>query len=592
MTGVYNGEDYEVAAAMDIGTTFSTYAYSYKGSEKDIRGCKDWGANLGVVNLKAPTSVLVDKDGKFVAFGYEAQEMYKSMEPEDARLYSLHERFKMQLMHGEELSRVSKTRAIDGRDLPLIKIFTMTIKYLKDHLRESMARSSSRHVDPSKIRWVITVPAIWSDAAKQFTREAAYEAGVGSRSRPKQLIIALEPEVAGLYCASKDMDQFVQTSTTPRSKSQALGVGAEYLVMDCGGGTLDTTSYKIETNKTLKQTYQATGSDLGGTKVDDAFVQFLKKVIGDAAVTTFKKESPVGWLQLMCSFDHKKRGIKNDSNDKMNLEIPYSMHEIIFEATGKKFTDIVNQQRIHGVRCNAGILVINHEIIQKIFRKSVQSIVDHMTKLMQSPQLKNVSQILMVGGFSESPILQSAIREAFGDKVKVLIPDDASLCVLKGAVAFGHNPKVITSRIARMTYGEAVDVPYDRLLHGANKQRVKLYGTREFQTGVMDCYVKRGQVINVGQVKELVGHAITADQTAMGHFLFCSDNYDVKYVDEDGVKPVGSWQTPLEGRGLNRSVQIRIFFGETELFVQSRQSGKDGREWVQQTFEFLSREKY
>ena len=32
-----------------------------------------------------------------------------------------------------------------------------------------------------EIRWVITVPAIWRPAAKQLMREAAYEAGIGSR---------------------------------------------------------------------------------------------------------------------------------------------------------------------------------------------------------------------------------------------------------------------------------------------------------------------------------------------------------------------------------------------------------------------------
>jgi hypothetical protein len=30
-------------------------------------------------------------------------------------------------------------------------------------------------IDPRDINWVLTVPAIWSDAAKQFMREAAVE---------------------------------------------------------------------------------------------------------------------------------------------------------------------------------------------------------------------------------------------------------------------------------------------------------------------------------------------------------------------------------------------------------------------------------
>lgn len=32
--------------------------------------------------------------------------------------------------------------------------------------------------DDSSIRWVITVPAIWSEESKQFMREAAYKVGL------------------------------------------------------------------------------------------------------------------------------------------------------------------------------------------------------------------------------------------------------------------------------------------------------------------------------------------------------------------------------------------------------------------------------
>jgi hypothetical protein len=35
----------------------------------------------------------------------------------------------------------------------------------------------------------------------------------------------------------------------------------------------------------------------------------------------------------------------------------------------------------------------------------------------------------------------------------VIIPEDAGLAVLKGAVQFGFNPKVINPRISRFTYG-------------------------------------------------------------------------------------------------------------------------------------------
>lgn len=48
----------------------------------------------------------------------------------------------------------------------------------------------------------------------------------------------------------------------------------------------------------------------------------------------------------------------------------------------------------------------------------------------------------MVGGFSESPFMQAAFLNAFSDK-RVIVPEEAGLAVLKGAVMFGHEPCAI-----------------------------------------------------------------------------------------------------------------------------------------------------
>lgn len=44
----------------------------------------------------------------------------------------------------------------------------------------------------------------------------------------------------------------------------------------------------------------------------------------------------------------------------------------------------------------------------------------------------DLKYMFLVGGFAESPILQREIRLAFGAKLKVLIPQDVALTVLKG----------------------------------------------------------------------------------------------------------------------------------------------------------------
>jgi molecular chaperone DnaK (HSP70) len=83
----------------------------------------------------------------------------------------------------------------------------------------------------SHIRWVITVPAIWSDAAKQFMREAAFRAGLITEIDSDKLVIALEPEAASV---------FIQTSKIEYHKEDNNGMnlmkpGTKYMVIDAGG---------------------------------------------------------------------------------------------------------------------------------------------------------------------------------------------------------------------------------------------------------------------------------------------------------------------------------------------------------------------
>jgi molecular chaperone DnaK (HSP70) len=56
--------------------------------------------------------------------------------------------------------------------MPAMTIFTMSIKYLKQHFTEALNKQKTGIVDED-IQYVITVPAIWNDNAKQFMREAA-----------------------------------------------------------------------------------------------------------------------------------------------------------------------------------------------------------------------------------------------------------------------------------------------------------------------------------------------------------------------------------------------------------------------------------
>jgi hypothetical protein len=76
---------------------------------------------------------------------------------------------------------------------------------------------------------------------------------------------------------------------------------------------------------------------------------------------------------------------------------------------------------------------------------------------------------MMVGGFSEADVLQSAVQKAFTN-IEVFIPVDGSLSVLKGAVIYGHNPQVVSSRVCNFTYGIEMLEPFDPEIHSFDKQ--------------------------------------------------------------------------------------------------------------------------
>ena len=53
-------------------------------------------------------------------------------------------------------------------------MFAAVIRFLKGHLLDTLEKRGTG-IENNDIHWVLTVPAIWSDSAKQFMRESANE---------------------------------------------------------------------------------------------------------------------------------------------------------------------------------------------------------------------------------------------------------------------------------------------------------------------------------------------------------------------------------------------------------------------------------
>jgi molecular chaperone DnaK (HSP70) len=60
-----------------------------------------------------------------------------------------------------------------GKEFLAIDVFAISLKYLVEDMMEIINQRITSKLLPTDIGWVLTVPAIWSDASKQFMREAA-----------------------------------------------------------------------------------------------------------------------------------------------------------------------------------------------------------------------------------------------------------------------------------------------------------------------------------------------------------------------------------------------------------------------------------
>lgn len=86
-----------MVAAIDIGSTYSGWAYSFnQPPEIDVMG----KGQTRVGSLRVPSVLLLDNNRTFVAFGFKAESMYSALlqkDPDEAQTWYYFSRFKMQL---------------------------------------------------------------------------------------------------------------------------------------------------------------------------------------------------------------------------------------------------------------------------------------------------------------------------------------------------------------------------------------------------------------------------------------------------------------------------------------------------------------
>lgn len=171
-------------------------------------------------------------------------------------------------------------------------------------------------------------------------------------------------------------------------------------------------------------------------------------------MNAYKNRNMEHYVDLFRDFEIKKREITPASDKKINFRVPSSFTEMIKEVAGNDIrTTISNSRYSSSVSFIGDKIRVDNDVATSLFDTALKSIISHVTALLKKPNVSGCQTIVMVGGFSESAVLQEKIKESFPE-MKIIVPNEAGLAVLKGAAIFGHNPSAIAQRILKYTYGQ------------------------------------------------------------------------------------------------------------------------------------------
>ena len=373
----------------------------------------------------------------------------------------------------------SNAKSVDGREMPLMTVISESLKFISKRALQKLEEQIGKCVNTKKIRWVLTVPALWSEEHKLFMRKAAVEAGIIDQSNSASLLLCLEPEGASIQCR-EDAEESLKNQMTK---------GTVVFVLDCGGGTVDITVHKLTSDPDEKFFCEeilpsSGGCEWGSKYVDKYFEEFLKDFFVQDLFEIYVKNA-IARLEILKHFEMLKRKFNPGQDDRSRLQLSYlsedltpsKLGELVEKHNKKHATEFHLKQR--GTSC----IDIPASLMMSFFQPLIENIKSKVEQLLEQAENKvgyKAKFIFMVGGFSESPFLKSEIKKRFeNESVTVLAPRRPQVSVIRGACMYGLNPRSITSRIAKKTYGINTLTTFDPERHPEEKKVIFIFN-KEF----------------------------------------------------------------------------------------------------------------
>uniref|UniRef100_A0A6S8EBA4 Uncharacterized protein n=1 Tax=Aplanochytrium stocchinoi TaxID=215587 RepID=A0A6S8EBA4_9STRA len=599
MDNYTSAEEKRCVISLDFGSTHCGVAYALtSGHEEGTRPViksKVYERKYP----KEPTCCIFDSTTQQLThFGFEARKEYLRRLENDEVLHTMYfegRSIKMRLWDSS-LRPDTSVQTVDGKgELPLIRVVAGILGYLKNEGLTLATKGTNLELEVSEVLWVITVPSIWQEADKQFMRKAAHKAKIIPRPESADLILALEPECAVI--AAEESEKGFLT-------------GDKVLTLDCGGGTVDiccveVTATRFETkveNKDLppgeqkrptlrlRQLIEPTGGNWGSTYIDQNFLSFMSYLLEDPRLEKLRNKNPGAILELLNEFEQVKTSITEKDYVSMKGSKAINLAEILDTmsagGTEVKLADLVETYNfkceekdngmggigILGRKGHETNLVMPMALIKTFFKPVIDKILNEVESLLMKDELLDLTHLLLVGGFAESDVLQHELSDRLRDRVKLLLPRRPTRVVQKGAVEYGLDPAIISTRRARQTIGIKVTMHEEDIPDPDNPEHEKhkffdKASKQYFVRDIFNAYVKKGQEIETTYIVSRKFEPQSKTNTKVKFDIYATDGETPLHVTEPGCVRLAKLVIDINPDD-NPRLECRMRFASTEISAE------------------------
>ena len=562
---------YDVVVGIDFGSSGTGYAYSFFDKKNIIFG-QIYGAS---VDNKVPTEIILDDNNYVVEFG---SNCVKYLSEKGLETNHYFKAIKMNLYENKK----SITSQNSGKTLPLKLVIQKVLEKVKELAIKEITKLRPK-LQTNKIKWVVTVPAIWDEFKKNLMMESCIGAGLITSNTDKSIFFALEPEAASLYCSiNKEIDQ------------DYFRKGEYYIICDLGGGTGDIVAHLVGSNNNLNEIHPSCGGNFGSNEIDkNIFNEIIYKLFKCKDFNTFynkyknnndeneegqKSQLYRDWYEFERAIKDFKEGItseKIENNEKFSLNC--SLFRDIFDQDTnindliKEYNDNIFDNELHLRAKNnkrKWIIEFPYKIIYNYMKEQANSICNIINNITNRA---NIKTLIFVGGYCSNEIITNLIKEGL-DKITIFLqPSNPSLSIMEGAVLFGIEPSIINTRKAKYTIGKSANLEWDEKIHsGKGKKYIGEITGTPYCEGCFSKFITINQDLKYGEEISKFTYPRYKNQNEILFLFYKTKNPNPIFILEEGIIKIGQCKIEISDEFKeyeDKRIKITMKFGGTFIDV-------------------------